>query len=188
MGCQTKIVKEIRKKKADYVISLKGNQETLHNEVRGYFEDLKDEIREIKDGKSKEIGYARTLDKGHGRIELREYFYSTDISWMKQPKKEWAGLNGIGMVYRKVTRNGNVTEEVQYYISSLNDVNQFARAVRKHWGIESFHWSLDVTFKEDANKTRKDCTPENLTVARRIALNMVRNEKEMYPKYSANSK
>jgi predicted transposase YbfD/YdcC len=92
------------------------------------------------------------------------------------------------MVYRKVTKKDKVTEEIQYYISSLKDVNLFAKAARSHWGIESVHWSLDVTFKDDANKSRKDCTPQNLAVARRIALNMVRNEKELYPKLSANLK
>ena len=188
MGCQTEIVKAIRKKKADYVISLKGNQGTLHNEVKDYYEDIKEEIPEIEEGENEKIGFVETLEKGHGRIERRKYYFSTDLSWMKQQKKEWDGLKGIGMVYRKVTKKDSVTEEVQHYISSLNDVDEFAKSVRKHWGVESYHWSLDVTLKDDADTTRKDNTPENLAVARRIVLNMVRNEKEIYPKYSANSK
>ena len=92
------------------------------------------------------------------------------------------------MVYRKVTQKDKVTEEIQYYIGSIDNVNQFAKAVRGHLGVESVHWSLDVTFKEEANKTRKDVAPQNLAVAKRIVLNMVRKEKEKYPKLSANLK
>lgn len=188
MGCQRKIVKEIIKKKADYVISLKGNQETLHEEVKEYFVDLEKEKLANKKSENAKVGYVKTLDKGHGRVESREYYYSTDTNWMEEQKKDWAGLNGIGMVHRRVTKKDIVTEEIQYYIGSVNNVETFAKAVRGHWGIESVHWSLDVTFKDDANKSRKECTPQNLAVARRIALNMVRNKKELYPKLSANLK
>ncbi|MCK9218193.1 MAG: ISAs1 family transposase [Firmicutes bacterium] len=188
MGCQTKIVEKILKKKADYVISLKGNQETLHNEVIAYYEDLKEDIADIEQGKKAGIEYAKTMDKGHGRIEERRYYYSTDIDWMVDAKKDWKGLSGIGMVYRKITQKDKVTEETQYFIGSIRNINDFKKAVRGHWGIESVHWSLDVTFKDDANKTRKDYAPENLAVAKRIVLNMVRNEKELYPKLSANMK
>lgn len=188
MGCQTKIVKKIKKKKADYVISLKGNQGTLHNEVKEYYEDLKEEMDKIEKGNHESVKMVRTLDKGHGRIEERKYFYSTDIDWMIDARKDWTGLSGIGMVYRKVTEKDKVREEVQYYIGSIKDVSQFAKAVRGHWGVESMHWSLDVTFKDDANKTRKDLAPDNLAVAKRIVLNMVRRETEEFPKLSANLK
>lgn len=188
MGCQTKIVEKIIKKKADYVISLKGNQGTLHNEVKEYYEDLKEDMAEIETGNHESVKVVKTLDKGHGRIEERKYFYSTDIDWMIDAKKDWVGLAGIGMVYRKVIEKDKVTEEIQYYIGSIKDISQFAKAVRGHWGIESVHWSLDVTFKDDANKTRKDLAPQNLAVAKRIALNMVRNETDQFPKWSANKK
>ena len=188
MGCQTKIVKKIKKKKADYVISLKGNQGTLHNEVKEYYEDLKEEMDKIEKGNHESVKMVRTLDKGHGRIEERKYFYSTDIDWLIDARKDWTGLFGIGMVYRTVTEKDMVREEVQYYIGSIKDVSQFAKAVRGHWGVESMHWSLDVTFKDDANKTRKDLAPDNLAVAKRIVLNMVRRETEEFPKLSANLK
>lgn len=188
MGCQTKIVEKIIKKKAEYVISLKGNQGTLHNEVKDYYEDLKEDMPKIEKGKHESVKMLRTLDKGHGRIEERKYFYSTATGWMIDAKKDWSSLLGIGMVYRKVTEKEKVTEEIQYYIGSIKDVAQFAKAVRGHWGIESVHWSLDVTFKDDANMTRKDLAPQNLAVAKRIALNMVRNETKEFPKLSANLK
>jgi predicted transposase YbfD/YdcC len=189
MGCQTKIAKKIRKKKADYVLSLKGNQETLLKETAEYFEGFTPEEKEqIKEGKNEKIHTLKTQEKGHGRIEIREYVYSTDIDWMKDAKKDWAGLKGIGMVNRCVTRKDRVTEETQFFIGSIDNVEQFAKAVRSHWGIESVHWSLDVTFRDDANKTRKDMAPQNMAVAKRIVLNMVRNEKELYPERSANLK
>ena len=140
MGCQRKIVKEIIKKKADYVISLKGNQETLHEEVKQYFADLEVEKPTIKEGKNERVGYTKTLEKGHGRIESREYFYSTDLDWMKEQIQDWAGLNGIGMVYRRVTKNDIVTEEIQHYIGSVNNVDMFAKAAdRKSTRLNSSH-------------------------------------------------
>ena len=189
MGCQTKIVEKIRRKKADYVLSVKGNQETLHKETAEYFESFTpEEKKHIEEGKNEKVQVLKTQDKGHGRIELRKYYYATDIDWMKDAKKGWAGLKGIGMVYRKVTHKDRISEETQYFISSVASVEQFAKAVRGHWGVESVHWSLDVTFRDDANKTRKDVAPQNMAVAKRIVLNMVRNEKELYPKLSANLK
>ncbi|HZK28003.1 MAG TPA: ISAs1 family transposase [Thermoclostridium sp.] len=188
MGCQTKIVRKIIKKKADYVISLKGNQGTLHNEVKEYFEDLEKDMPQILKGEHELVKSKRTLDRGHGRIEERTYFYSTDIDWMIDAKKDWAGLEGIGMIHRRILEKGEETEEVQYYIGSIQEVSLFAKAARKHWGVESMHWSLDVTFREDANRTRKDLAPENLAVAKKIALNMVRKETEEFPKLSANKK
>jgi predicted transposase YbfD/YdcC len=192
MGCQRKIVDKIIKKKADYVISLKDNQETLHDEVKTYFDDLKEagELKKIDEGKSENenIKQLKTVDKGHGRIEVREYTYSTDIDWMINAKKDWKGLSGIGMVRRKVTEKGKVTEEIQEYIGSVKSVDEFAKAVREHWRVESMHWHLDITFKDDKSKIRKDLAPENMAVAKRIALNMVRNEREIYPDKSANRK
>lgn len=192
MGCQRKIVEKIIKKKADYVISLKGNQETLHDEVKTYFDDLKEsgELKKIKEGTTdnKKIEYLRTVNKGHGRIEVREYTYSTDIDWMIDAKKGWSGLKGIGMVYRKVTEKGIVREEIHEFIGSVSNVKEFAKATREHWGVESMHWQLDVTFKDDASKIRKGLAPENMAVAKRIALNMVRHEQEIYPEKSAKKK
>jgi len=189
IGCQTKIAEKIRRKKADYVLNVKGNQETLREEISEYFECFTpEEKKQIEDENNEKVKTLETLDKGHGRIERRKYIYSTDIDWMQDAKKSWAGLTGIGMVYRKVTHKDRITEEIQYFISSVSSVKQFAKAVRGHWGIESVHWSLDVTFSDDASKIRKDMAPQNMAVAKRIVLNMVRNEKEMDPKLSANLK
>jgi predicted transposase YbfD/YdcC len=193
MGCQKNIVKKIYKeKKADYLINLKGNQETLHDEVIKYFEDLEKDgvLKEIEKDASKnsEITMKATINKGHGRIEKRKYFWSTDINWMIDAKKDWVGLNGIGIAISKVTEKEKIREDVRYYIGSLKNAEEFSKSAREHWGVEVMHWSLDVTFRDDANTTKKDVAPENLAAAKRIALNMLRNDKEKFPQKSANSK
>lgn len=170
-----KIVKE---KKADYVVALKENHAILHNEVKEYF--LEEEETEFKNEK---IESYRTIEKGHGRLEERIYYYSTDIKWM-DGSKDWEKMNGIGMVIRKVEVNGNKTEERAFYFGSVKTVGEYAKAVRKHWGVESMHWSLDVTFREDACKTRRGKAPENLAMLNRLALNMLRKDEEKYPKKS----
>ena len=173
MGCQkeiaTKIVKE---KKADYVLSLKDNHETLKGEVEEYFKDA-----EQNDFKDEKILQYRTFEKGHGRIEERLYYYSTDIRWM-DAKKDWTKLTGIGMVIRRVEKNGQKTEERAYHLGSVKTAEEYARGVRLHWGIESTHWSLDVTFREDASRTRKGCAPQNLALLKRLVLNLLKRRKK----------
>ncbi len=104
MGCQKEIVKKIISKKADYVISLKGNQGILHDEVIKYYEYLEEENVDVK--KEKNITAIVEKEKGHGRIEERRYTWSTEIDWMKEVKKEWHGIKGIGMIESKVWQKG----------------------------------------------------------------------------------
>ncbi len=183
MNTQKKTVEKIvKEKKADYVVALKSNHETLHNEVKDFFQDAE------SDGfKDDNIQSYRTLEKGHGRIEERRYFYSTDIKWM-DARKEWVKMAGIGMVVRKVQLDGKETVEKQYHFGSVDSVKNYADAVRMHWGVESTHWSLDVTFGEDANRTRKGKAPENLALLRRLALNVVKKDRDRYAKRSLKSK
>jgi len=179
LNTQKKTVEKIVKdKKADYVVALKGNHEILHNEVVDYYKDA--EAGGFKDEK---IQYYKTLEKGHGRIEERRYYYSTDIKWM-DARKDWVKMKGIGMVIRKVQQDDKETLEKQYHFGSVDAVKDYANAVRMHWGVESTHWSLDVTFREDANRTRKGKAPENLALLRRLALNVVKKDQEKYPKRS----
>jgi len=162
-GCQKKIAKQITEAEADYVFGLKGNQETLNDDVRLYFET---------EDVSKTFV---THDKGHGRIETREYYLETEIDWLYQ-KPDWAGLRGIGMVKSSVWEKDSLREETRYFITSLIHVETFAKAVRAHWGIEnSLHWCLDVVFREDACRTRKDNSAENASVIRKIALNILKS-------------
>jgi len=159
MNCQKDIVKKITEKKADYVIGLKGNQETLHDDVELYFSDFQDDCEKTT-----------TKEKGHGRIEKREYFLETDIDWLTQ-KVDWTNLNGIGMVKSTVEEKGVVSQETRFFITSLIYVEDFAYAVRKHWSIENqLHWCLDVVFREDSARAKKDNSPLNMNVLRKTAL------------------
>lgn len=171
----TKIVKE---KKADYVVALKENHPTLYEEVERYFKE-----EEESSFKNEKVQEHRTIEKGHGRIEERLYYYSTDINWM-DARKDWEKINGIGMVIRRVEEKGNITEERAFYLGSVKTVDEYAYAVRKHWGVESMHWLLDITFREDASKTRKGKAPENLAMLKRLAMNVVRKDEKKYPKKS----
>ena len=163
MGCQKEIAARIIKQEADYVFGLKGNQTSLNDDVRLYFET------ETIDNKK------TTHDKGHGRYERREYTLETNIEWLFQ-RSGWCGLQAIGKVKSTVEEKGKTTEETRYFITSLTDIDKFAKSVRGHWGIEnSLHYCLDVTFNEDANRTRKDNSTENFAVVRHIALNVLKN-------------
>jgi predicted transposase YbfD/YdcC len=162
MGTQREIAGKIIEKGAQYVLALKGNQTSLHEDVAFYFEQEKLSCDVV------------AHEKGHGRIEKREYFLETDIDWLKK-RHDWQGLQAIGAVRSHVEEKGAVREETRYFITSLTDVKTFAQAVRNHWSVEnSLHWVLDVVFREDASRTRKDNSAENFSVVRRIALNLLR--------------
>lgn len=204
MGAQKKIVKKIVcDNKADYVINLKGNQETLQEEVKDYFRDLEQagELEKITELTQETASKApkdsgrlcvhRTLEKGHGRIEKRTYFYSTGNEWMVDAKRDWEKLTGIGKVIREVEYPAEPirkTIETAYYISSVDNVIDFATAARNHWGVESMHWSLDVTFGDDSNKTQERIAAQNLALVKRIAFNTLKNEKTIRPKLSTPKK
>ncbi len=166
MSCQKTIVAEIIRKKADYVIGLKGNQSGLLEYAELLYEGIRSgpglyEVKSIV-----------TRGKGHGRQEVRTYYLSTELSGLQQ-QKEWKGLKAIGMVHSVITdiKTGEVTEAYRYYITSLTDIEAFARAVREHWGIEaSLHHVLDVSFQEDASKIRKDNAPDNIAVVRHFVI------------------
>lgn len=168
MSCQKEITKKITEKKADYVIALKENQPALYEDSRLYFRDFMDQQ-----------SHEETLDKGHGRIERRTYYL------LREPEKywdydwnTWTNLRGIGMVHSKVTENGVDREEKRYYITSLTDLHEFSHAVRKHWSIENqLHWCLDVIFREDAARAKKDNSPLNMNILRKLALTLVNEAK-----------
>ena len=173
MGCQKDIAERITVSEADYVLSLKGNQTTLHEDVRLYFEAVEQAPKHYP------VSTHSTIEKGHGRIEKRHYTLSEEIDWLPQ-KSEWAGLKSIGMVRSVVETDGKTIEETRYFISSLRDISTFSKAVRSHWGIEnSLHWCLDVVFHEDLCRTRKDNSAENFAIIRHMAVNILK-------KYPAN--
>lgn len=162
MSCQKKIVEKIVERKADYTIGLKQNQPMLYQDTKDYM-----------DAFSTQLPSLYTIEKGHGRIEKREYKLLTDLSWLEQ-REDWCGLQALGMVRSTVTKKDETCEFMRYYITSLTDINEFADSARKHWSIENqLHWCLDVIFHEDASKARRDNSPLNLNVLRKTALALV---------------
>ena len=109
-----------------------------------------------------------------GQIETREYYQTQDIKWMSQ-KKEWAGLKSIGMERKTIKKDEKTQTETRYYISSLEtDIETMSSAVRGHWHIESMHWHLDVTFKEDANQTIDKVAAQNHNIIRKWCLSILK--------------
>lgn len=175
MGCQKKIATAIVNKEADYILALKGNQGNLHKETVEFFENAQTINFEGIEHES----YV-TKDKGHGREEIREYRMVRDIDWLRS-KNEWTKLESIGMVISKRIIDKNIATDVRYYISSLEKgIQEFANGVRSHWGIENkLHWVLDVQLREDDSRIRKENAPENFSILRHVALNLLRREKSL---------
>jgi predicted transposase YbfD/YdcC len=164
-GTQTEIVKKIRKKHADYVLALKGNQGNLFEDVQQYFNDTELLLK---------CAYIKTVEKARGGIEKREYWQTDDIAWLVQ-RKDWLGLKSIAMTRNTIIKNDVETTENRYFISSLPlEVKEVARAIRGHWMVESYHWHLDVTFREDENKTIEKQAAFNLNIIRKLAINTLK--------------
>ena len=169
MGTQTAIAEKIKKKRADYVLALKRNQSSLYEDVQEYFlnEEFQREIRESGN-------YQKNQEKAHGQIETREYYQTEDIKWLSQ-KKNWKGLTSIVMEKKTLEKDGDISIEYRYFISSLKaDIKAVSRAVRGHWSIESMHWHLDVTFREDANTTIDKMAAQNLNIIRKWSLSILK--------------
>ena len=174
MGCQKEIASKIISKEADYVLAVKDNQETLHSEIAEYFDwAVKDKFNQT------EYSRHQTTDGGHGRIEVRRCYSSSDLRWFAD-KDKWVGLQSIAMVESEREVLGREkTLERRYYISSLaSDAVKIGRVIREHWGVEnSLHWVLDMSFREDQSRIRKDNAPENMAILRHIALSLLKQEK-----------
>lgn len=174
MGCQTDIAKKIISKKADYVLALKGNQGKLYEETKDFFE-----AAVAKDWKNIEADYYEAVDSGHGRIEYRQAWAITPSEKDIPSFKKWPGLKSIAMVKsQREFKNKPPTQETRFYIVSFEkNAQKTFNAAREHWGIEnSLHWTLDVTFREDESRIRKDSAPENFAIIRHIALNLIRSD------------
>jgi predicted transposase YbfD/YdcC len=170
MGTQKAIAQQIVDAKADYVLALKGNHETLHEAVVSYVdEQFEQDFADV------EARQYTTTETGHGREETRTYIH------MPVPKHLpgidlWKGLRSLGVVISICFRNGKEVIETRYYLSSLAvGVKRFARAVRGHWGIENTcHWSLDVTYREDQSRIRNIHMRENFAWLNRFTLSLLK--------------
>lgn len=181
MGTQKKIAEKIRGKKADYVLSLKGNHSQLHADISLFLSTEIDKLNNKKPNKI--IGFYEDNDKGHGRVERRTCYVTDKLDWLDQRSK-WCDLNSIALVESQVTVGDKTTTEQRYFISSLPaNAQEIAQAVRSHWGIEnSLHWVLDVTLGEDNSRIRKKNAPENMAIVRHIILNLLRSAKSHFRK------
>lgn len=171
LGCQKNLAQEIREADAENVLALKGNQGTVHAEVKSFLDDA------LTRG-AKALARHETVEKDHGRIEQRTYWQSTDLGWFADRPK-WEGLQSVGVVEaRRQVGAGPVTVERRYYLSSLPlGAERFARAVRGHWSVENqCHWSLDVSLGEDQSRARVGHAAQNLGTLRRLALNLLKRE------------
>jgi predicted transposase YbfD/YdcC len=170
MGAQKAIAAQIIEGEADYVLALKGNQETLHQAVIDHIvAQWEDDFARV------EAQRHQTRETGHGREETRSYIQ------MPVPEglpglTSWKGLRSIGVVVSESVRDGRAAVEVRYYISSLAvGVERFARAIRGHWSIEnSCHWTLDVTYREDESRIREPQLRENFAWLNRMSMSLLK--------------
>lgn len=176
MGCQTEIAKQIIDQGGDYVLALKRNQPGLHTHAVEWFEyGLENNFRLLGDH-----DYAKTINKGHGRIEIRECWLIRDTPIIQEFREQhdWTGLQPLVMLRRQRVIAGKRTQELSYYISSLlDDANIILHAVRRHWAVENeCHWVLDVVFDEDRSRIRLGDSPENFSLLRQIAISILKQD------------
>lgn len=175
MGCQTDIAQKIVDLKGDYIFGLKGNQKNNLESVKYLFDfELKNKFRSVFHTES------LSVEKGHGRIETRKVYSIGELDEIEGLELEkWSGLQSLTMVESTREINGSSTKERRYYISSLPaDAKLIGESVRSHWGVEnSLHWVMDVTFREDYARNRKDHSAMNMSTMRHFALNLIKQDK-----------
>jgi predicted transposase YbfD/YdcC len=176
IGCQTGIVEVISSQGADYVIAVKGNQDTLLQDIQATFDPPDAQQR---------AAHHKTVNKGHGRIETRECWAVDDpeiIAYIND-YKAWCGLTSVVKVTttRHTLQTDKIETETRYFISSLPaDPQQLLQAVRAHWQVEnSLHWVLDMAFREDESRVRKDHAPQNFAILRQFALNLLKQDESL---------
>lgn len=178
MGCQKKVAREIVEQGADYVLALKGNQRELYDDVSDTFLQWDESVGD----------FFEQVEKSHGRIETRRCRSVTDSEWIDYlngkgecGESEWPALSSVAMVECERVLEGVATSQKRYYISSLGaDAKALLRSARTHWEIEnSMHWVLDMGFREDESRVRKGNGAENLSILRRLAMNLLKQDKSV---------
>jgi len=177
IGCQTEIAERIVAQDADYVLSLKENQGNLYEDVELLFQDL-----EKSEYRAYSFDYDKTVNKNHGRIEIRECWTISDPAVLKHLRgyENWKKLTTVSRIRSQRQIGDEKSCEDRYHIASTSGAKRMLQAVRSHWGIENeLHWTLDIAFDEDHCRVRKDHGPENFALLRHIALNLLKQEKTL---------
>ena len=175
MGCQTAIAKQIVDKEADYVLALKENQGHLYEDVELLFKDL-----EHSGYQAYPYDYEKTVDQGHGRIEIRQCWTISEAEILRDLRgsENWEKLVTVSCIRSLRQIGDEKTVQDRDHIASISGAKRVLWAVRSHWGIENgLHWTLDIAFDEDHCRVRKDHGPENFAILRHIALNLLKQEK-----------
>jgi len=175
MGCQTEIAEKIIDRDAQYVLALKENQGKLYEDVVHLFEDL-----ESSQYQAYSFDYERTVNKDHGRIEIRECWTISDAQVLRHLRgfANWKNLATVSRIRAERRIGEERSCEDRYHLASLTGAKRVLRCVRSHWGIENeLHWTLDLAFDEDRCRVRKEHGPENFAVLRHLALNLLKQEK-----------
>lgn len=185
MGCQRDIARKIINDGGDYILAVKDNHRTLHEDIKLLFDEAL-----ANDFEGMSYDRCEHTEKGHGRIETRRVWVTREVDWLRE-RGQWKGLRSVVCVesVRQVLdpAGGESKPGTQrrYFISSLDHRDRahtaafFARTIRDHWGVENrLHWSLDVTFKEDACRLRQGHAAENFSRLCRTAMNLLKQEKK----------
>ncbi len=171
LNCQKATAQAIADGKADYILDVKDNQETLKEDIETYVQDA---------GLRKGMATAYTLDKSRERVELRSAFITNGAGWL-YGKENWAKLTTIGAINRKVTTLAGESNEWHYYICGKKlTAEQFLKHVRSEWAAESMRWLLDVRFSEDYCRVEDKNVQKNLNAIRKVVLNTVKTFKSKH--------
>jgi predicted transposase YbfD/YdcC len=174
LGCQTDVAEKIIARGGDYVLAVKDNQKNLSEAIVEFFDTAR-----ALDFRNIGVQQCTSVEKGHGRLETRRASLVTELSWMdKALRAKWKKLGGVGLVESEHEIGAKVCRERRYFIVSagITSVDEFARAVRAHWGVEAMHWVLDVTFREDGCRVHKGHGAQNFSAVRKFALTALRND------------
>ena len=174
LGCQTDVAEKIVAQGGDYVLAVKNNQKNLSQAIVEFFDTAA-----ALDFRHIDVQKRSLTEKDHGRLETRQAVFVADVSWMDKPMRDgWKKLGAIGMIEAEQEIKDKVSVERRYFIASagVKTVEQFADAVRAHWGVEAMHWVLDVTFREDDCRVRKGDSARNLSAIRKFALSALRTD------------
>ena len=169
MGCQREIAAKIIDRRADYVLALKGNQGTLHEDVELFANEQK-----ARNFKEATISQDKTVDGDHGRIETRRTTVFHDVGWL-QERHNWSGLKAVVMVESERESDAKVERETRFYITSSTDkADKLGDVVRRHWAVESMHWLMDGLFRDDECRVRTEYAPANFITIKHMAHNLLR--------------